>query len=340
MYLPPCSAHIHMRVGHNDGVSNARGELLELIVAELRRDGPMSFARYMELALYHPQFGYYRRGDRFGVKGDFYTAEQLQPVFGELIASFVDKLTHEEGTPSIPTIELGAGRGEMGLSLGPRGYQAFDWKAGLLPTEWRGLVFANEFFDAMPVHLAVKQEQWQELFVVEASGRLAFEAGPPSNVQILAYAERFGGSLSQGDRLEVCLAAAEWTERIARMLRAGWLLVIDYGYDVRELPRLREGTLLSYRRHRAKPVTLCDAGYEDITAHVNFSWLVEAAEANGFACVTDMSLARWAMTVWDEEVFPEKWTQADQRWRLQWKQLVFGLGETFRVVVFRKAGNK
>ena len=53
-------------------------------------------------------------------------------------------------------------------------------------------------------------------------------------------------------------------------------------------------------------MTLCDAGYEDITAHVNFSWLVEAAEANGFACVTDMSLARWAMTVWDEEVFPEE----------------------------------
>ena len=86
----------------------------------------------------------------------------------------------------------------------------------------------------------------------------------------------------------------------------GLALVIDYGYDVRELARLPEGTLLSYRSHRAEPVTLGDAGDEDITAHVNFSWLTDAAEANDFVRVTNMSLARWAMSIWDEEVFSDE----------------------------------
>jgi SAM-dependent MidA family methyltransferase len=330
-----------MRVSNNDDVSVASSQLLELIVDEIRRDGPMTFARYMELALYHPEFGYYRRGDRFGVAGDFYTAEQLQPVFGELLASFVDKLTHESGMATIPTLELGAGRGEMGRNLGERGYQAFDWHTGQLPAEWQGLVFANEFFDAMPVHLLVKEEEWHELFVIEEElGALKLQSHPASDARLQRYADRFGTELPTGARLEACLAAADWMETIARMLRAGWLLVIDYGYEAPELSRLGEGTLLSYRSHRAEPVVLRDAGNADITAHVNFSWLTDAAEANGLVRVTSMSLARWAMTVWDEQVFSEKWARADQRWRLQWKQLVFGLGETFRVLMFRKAAGK
>jgi SAM-dependent MidA family methyltransferase len=322
-------------------VSVASSQLLKLIIDEIRRDGPMTFARYMELALYHPQFGYYRRRDRFGVRGDFYTAEQLQPVFGELLASFVDKLTQKSALPSVPTLELGAGRGEMMQNLGSRGYQAFDWHTGQLPTEWQGLVFANEFFDAIPVHLLLKEEQWRELFVVEEGlGGLKLEALATSNVRVRLYADRFGTDLEKGCRLEACLAAADWMEIIARTLRVGWLLVIDYGYDTQELSRFPEGTLLSYRNHRSEDVVLTDAGDQDITAHVNFSWLTEVAEANGFACETNTSLARWSMEVWDEEVLSERWAQADQRWRLQWKQLVFGLGETFRVLMFRKVAAK
>lgn len=329
-----------MRVGHNDEVSVAQGELLELIISEIQRDGPMTFARYMELALYHPQFGYYRGSDRFGVSGDFYTAEQLQPLFGELIASFVDNLTHEQGLPSVPTLELGAGRGEMRQSLGVRGYQAFDWHTRQLPVEWSGLAFANEFFDALPVHLMVKKEQWRELFVVKHAAGLMLDTGTPSDARLHVYAERFGRDLPEGGRLEVCLSAADWIQRIACILREGWLLVIDYGYDLPELSRFPDGTLLSYRAHRSQPVALGDAGRADITAHVNFSWLVEVAEANGFQCVANMSLARWAMALWNEEAFSERWARADQRWRLQWKHLVLGLGETFRVVLFRKVATK
>jgi SAM-dependent MidA family methyltransferase len=193
----------------------------------------------------------------------------------------------------------------------------------------------------VPVHLLVKDEEWHELFVTEEGlGGLKLQARPASDARLRSYADRFGTELPKGGRLEACLAAADWMEIIARMLRTGWLLVIDYGYYARELSRLPEGTLLSYRSHRAEPVVLRDAGNADITAHVNFSWLTEAAEANGFVRVTNMSLARWAMSVWDEQVFSDKWAQADQRWRLQWKQLVFGLGETFRVVMFKKAAGK
>ena len=340
-YLPLASIGVRMRVGNNDDVSLASRQLLELIIREIRASGPMTFARYMEIALYHPQFGYYRRGDRFGMKGDFYTAEQLQPVFGELLSSFVDKLTQESDVPSVPILELGAGRGEVGQNLGSRGYQSFDWHTRQLPAKWEGMVFANEFFDALPVHLLVKQEQWHELFVVEEGpGTLKFQARAASDVRLGSYADRFGTDLPNGGRFEACLAAADWMEIIARLLRTGWLLVIDYGYDAHELARLPEGTLLSYRSHRAEAVMLGDAGDQDITAHVNFSWLTDVAEANDFVRVTNMSLARWAMSIWDEEVFSEKWAHADERWRLQWKQLVFGLGETFRVLMFRKVAAK
>ena len=85
---------------------------------EIRSSGPLTFARYMELALYHPEFGYYRQRDPFGKAGDFYTAEQLQPVFGQLMATFVEQLTESSGAASpFEVLELGAGRREMADAL-------------------------------------------------------------------------------------------------------------------------------------------------------------------------------------------------------------------------------
>ncbi len=301
----------------------------------------MTFARYMELALYDPDFGYYRSDDRFGIHGDFHTAEQLQPVFGELVASFVEKLTDDNRLAQpIGVLEIGAGRGEMRQALAPHGYRAFDWKTPELPGSWRGLTLANEFFDALPVHLMVRADGWKELFVVEEGGELKFETAQPSQPALAIYADRFGGKLPEGSRLEVCLAAANWMKRIAEITDAGWLLVIDYGYDDRELLRFPEGTLLSYRRHTAQPVVLNEPGCSDITSHVNFSWLAEAAESNALKCETSSRLADWALTVWDEETLAKRWARGNLRWRLQWKQLLFGMGQTFHVLLFRKAGGK
>lgn len=323
-------------VGDNGGVPQNE-ELLELICGEIRSRGPLTFARYMELALYHPDLGYYRRDDRFGKAGDFYTAEQLQPVFGELMATSVEQLTKSlsEAHP-FEVLELGSGRGEMASALGRFGYRPYDWKSVPLPQNWTGLVLANEFFDALPIHLMEKRrEEWLELLVDQRNGRIRFTSGRASPA-LLEYAGRFGSAIPSGGRLEACLEVSDWMERIAGILSSGYLLLIDYGYESRELARFPEGTLVSYRGHRMHTDVLRTPGFQDITAHVNFTWVRECAERSGFSSRSNSSLAAWVLRVWDEEDLESRWRHADQHWRMQWKQLVFGMGEAFRVIEFKR----
>lgn len=312
--------------------------LLELICDEIRNCGPLTFARYMEVALYHPEFGYYRQRDPFGKAGDFYTAEQLQPVFGELMATFVEQLT-EQWTAATPfgVLELGAGRGEMADALRPFDYRPWDWNTTPLPQHWTGLVFGNEFFDALPVHLLEKEGgEWLELLVDCHDGRLDFTSARPS-LALLEYAEQFGASIPRGGRLEACLQAREWIGRIRCMLSSGYFVLIDYGYDSRELARFPQGTLTSYRNHRTHADVLQTPGFQDITAHVNFTWIRECAARSGLSCRNDSSLAAWSLRVWGEKELEQRWRRADHRWRMQWKQLVFGMGETFRVIEFERS---
>src|SRR5436305_3176946 len=114
----------------------------------------------MELALYHRELGYYRRKDRdpFGKRGDFYTASQLQPVFGRLIARAIGDLRAEMGVAEDFTlVELGPGRGEMAEAL--RDFRYIPVEAGaLMPEKITGVVFSNEFFDTLPVRVAEKVE--------------------------------------------------------------------------------------------------------------------------------------------------------------------------------------
>src|SRR3954447_16087899 len=107
----------------------------ELLADEIRCDGPISFRRFMEVALYHPGHGYYRRPhDPFGKHGDFFTAEQLQPVFGILIAARIRQLFRDLGEPSgFTVVELGAGRREMAPALSEWPYVPVDVESGALP---------------------------------------------------------------------------------------------------------------------------------------------------------------------------------------------------------------
>src|SRR5580698_2017446 len=126
----------------------------EILRDEIRRAGPISFRRFMEAALYDPAHGYYRRArDPFGKHGDFYTAEQIQPVFGILMAARIRALYQEMGAPpDFTVVELGAGRREMADAFAGWQYIPVDLdRDDALPDRFRGVVFANEFFDALPV---------------------------------------------------------------------------------------------------------------------------------------------------------------------------------------------
>src|ERR1700704_6066985 len=118
----------------------------ELLAAEIHRRGPVPFHRFMEVALYHPEYGYYRRPrDPFGKDGDFYTAEQIQPVFGILIAARIRQLYTEMGGPKGFAVgELGPGRCEMAQALAEWPYIPVDLEGGL-PASLTGVIFSNEF---------------------------------------------------------------------------------------------------------------------------------------------------------------------------------------------------
>lgn len=312
------------------------------LAQEIREQGPISFERFMDVALYEPGLGYYRNDrDPFGRDGDFFTAEQLQPVFGELVGTFVERLAarHVASGGSFPVVELGAGRAEMREALRDWNYTAVDFDRALLPGKLRGLILANEFFDALPVRLLRLQGGWQEMCVAQSDGQFCFVPRPlrPWDKQLQAYAERYGGSMGEVGQLEVSVRSPDWLNRLSASLDSGYLLVIDYGYHEQELVRLPQGTLVSYRRHQVSEDILDRPGEQDITAHVNFTYFTEMASQAGFQLVSRQSLAAWALSLWDEEELKRRWEAQPERWRLQWKQIVFGMGEAFQVLLFEKA---
>lgn len=315
-------------------------ELAALIRGEIAREGGVSFRRYMELALYHPELGYYRRQrDPFGKDGDFYTAEQLQPVFGTLIAARLRALLEEMGIAGGATVvELGAGRGEMAEAFRDFHYAPVDIGRGEPPARFRGAVFANEFFDALPVEVGVKRGgAYRELRVAAEGDRFVWTEGGPMSAEAEDYIARYLGPRNEGEIVEVNLEALLWLERAARSLETGVLLTIDYGYTRREFARFPQGTLMSYRKHQALEDALSDPGERDITAHVCFTALAEHGARCGLEAAPLESLARTLLDAGQADQFAAALGGGDDmRRRLQLKTLLFGMGETFRTLIQRK----
>ncbi len=318
----------------------------EILRDEIRRGGPIPFQGFMEAALYHPEFGYYRRlRDPFGIHGDFYTAEQLQPVFGIVIAEQIRRLRDRMGAPKdFTVVELGAGRGEMAAALGEFSYVPVDL-GGRIPDGVRGVVFSNEFFDALPVHAAViRGGATRELRVGMEGDRFAWIEAGPAPEEVECYRKRYLGALSDGQIFEAALESLAWLERIAAALAEGFVIMIDYGYTAAELLRFPGGTLMSYRRHQALEDVLKDPGEQDITAHVCFSALQEHGKRVGLETDRLERLAQTVMASGEADQFAEALAagspQDKQRRRLQLKQLLFGMGETFRTLVQKKVGHK
>ena len=272
---------------------------LERILSdEIAQRGPIPFHRFMEAALYHPEHGYYRRPGRdpFGRDGDFFTAEQIQPVFGILVAARIRSLFREMGEPSdFTVVELGAGRGEMTEALSEFRYLPIDVGSGELPQSFRGVVFSNEFFDALPVHRVVWVDGApRESLVDWRDGGFVWVNGEPVTGAVRDYVDRYFPDLPDRSSAEVNLAALEWIERISRSLESGYLFTIDYGYTSRELKRFPAGTLMSYRRHTPSEEVLSGPGQRDITAHVSFTALEEHGKRHGLRTARFETLSEYA----------------------------------------------
>jgi SAM-dependent MidA family methyltransferase len=312
----------------------------EILAAEIERTGPVTFRRFMEVALYHPRHGYYRRRrDPFGKEGDFYTAEQLQPVFGLLMAAYARQVYRAAGVAGVCTVvELGAGRGEMADAFAPWRYIPVEIGAGKLPEHWNGVLFSNEFFDALPVDVVIfRSGEFHEQRVGFSDGSFVWETGERVGEATADYLARYCPPPEEGNWYEAGLDALEWMERIATALDAGCAITVDYGYTRDEAPRFPMGTLMGYRAHVAREDVLTDPGVRDITAHVNFTALEERGSQLGLRRVSFRTLARTLLDAGEEDRFAsvlqvDDPTEAMRR-RMQLKTLLVGMGETFRVLV-------
>ena len=186
-----------------------------ILAAEIRASGPIPFRRFMEVALYHPEHGYYRRAagrDPFGKEGDFFTAEQVQPVFGILIASTIRALFDSLGSPpGFTVVELGAGRREMANAFSEWNYVPVDIDSGALPERFTGIVFSNEFFDALPVDSVIcKEGIFHEQLVGFRNNEFVWETGAPVSEESNAYLRRYFPPAEDGRVYEVGLEALWW----------------------------------------------------------------------------------------------------------------------------------
>ena len=319
-------------------------DLAQIIADEIRADGPMPFRRFMELALYHPRLGYYvGQRDPFGTGGDFYTNAQLQPVFGRLLAQQVDLWRQELGCPEeFSVLEVGPGRGEIGTQV-RECIPGIDWTGVDYGDPWpgrplTGVVLCNEFFDALPVDSVERTSDGWRLRGVDLRGdRFCWQTLGP------VRADDAWPEVQPGRRIESCDSQVAALRRISDTLRSGWILVIDYGYARTEIERggrFPDGSLMGYSRHRADPDVLLEPGRRDITAHVNFSALEDAAREAGLEVTPLTSQQSYLLGLGEPDSFARALEAESERaatlLRMQLKTLIFGLGETFRVLVLRK----
>jgi len=328
-------------------------KLHEEILAEIRASGPMPFPRFQELCLYHPSYGYYRSSrQRLGAGGDYYTSAQVHPAFARLLVRRWARMWEALGGGEFTLLEMGAGRGEIAREAQawaeghyPEFHRALRYLAleygDPLPPPFVGCVFSNEFFDVQPAHvLLFTNGRLRELYVAERNGRLCWQEGEPSSPELERWFARLGIEPAEGQRLELSLAAAEWTRRFASLLKRGYILTFDYGYRAREIAqggRFPAGTLMTYRKHVANEDVFREPGERDITAHVNFDLLVEAGRDAGLGELRLTTQGAYLMELGQasefSEVFADCATEPERlKATLLLKNLLFGLGETIQVL--------
>jgi SAM-dependent MidA family methyltransferase len=292
-------------------MSSLSARLAERIAAE----GPISFRDFMEAALYDPAGGYYETRAAIGEGGDFVTSPSLSPLFALTIAR---AFAHDaESLPGqIGFLEVAAGSGRfladfrqalerrfpevacrtrfIAVERSARGREEIRRRqsAQLVTASvedpaipaFRGWVFSNELYDALPVHRVEGHADGpRELLVGREEGRFVWVPAPAPTV-VAEHLARFGVVLSPGQRAEVCLEAAKLHGALCRRVTSGRVVVFDYGHRAAVLyhPHARpDGTLAVHSRGRRGGDPLATPGEVDLTAHVNWDDVIRAGEIEG-----------------------------------------------------------
>ena len=288
------------------------------VAAHIRQEiatagGWIPFSRYMELALYAPGLGYYMAGARkLGAEGDFVTAPEISPLFGETLAHQVREVLAAAGGE---VLEVGAGSGALAATLLaelerldalPARYLILELSPDLrrrsrdtlaarlphlmeriawlnrLPPAFSGCVLGNEVLDAMPVTVVCREgEALHERGVAIEGERLVWQ----SRSRRESARARLDPSWFpvDGYSSEVQLHAQAFVRTLGGILERGVALFVDYGFPRREYyhPERAQGTLRCHYRHRAHDDPFFLPGLQDITSHVDFTAIAEAAAEGG-----------------------------------------------------------
>jgi len=223
-----------------------------------------------------------------------------------------------------------------------------------LPASFEGVLLANELLDAMPVHQVVSRKgQLYEVYVDVCRGELVSVEGPPSTSDLASYLARVSVTLEDDCHAEINLRAVNWVADVASRLRRGFVILIDYGHEARQLYSVTHasGTLTTFTRHSAsaagpvggRPPWLERPGEQDLTAHVDFTGLRMAAEGAGLTTLGFLDQTYFLMALLDPDAFERSGESSAQLRRgLALKTLIQpgGLGSTMKVIVFAKGVGK
>jgi SAM-dependent MidA family methyltransferase len=304
----------------------ASAELVAHIGEQVRASGGwIAFDQFMQRALYEPRLGYYAaKPVKIGAQGDFVTAPELSPLFARALAAQIT-----EAFSQVPArlLEFGAGSGALAAELIAQlercgveleSYAVVEVSADLKqqqqarlrnakvrwldapPASFEGVIIANEVLDVMPVKLFVKRGgATLERGVSVCDGALCMAERPAGAelAEAVELIEAQVGRLPDGYGSEVGLIARAWSGTLGHWLRHGLALLIDYGFPRHEYyhPQRAMGTLMCHFRHRAHADPLWLPGLNDITAHVDFSSIAQAARDAGLQVLGYSSQARFLL---------------------------------------------
>lgn len=353
-------------------------ELINIIKQKIQQEGAISFKDFMEMALYYPNLGYYTsEKEKIGGLGDFYTSSELDPAFGNLLAKqFNEIYKNYFKNQKFQIVEVGSGKGYLVYDVlsyiknnYPNLYKTLefisvekspyhrDYQKKLLKdfdnvsfyedlTEIdniNGIIYSNELFDALPVHLIRKIGGKIFEVYITLEGDDIKEVLKEPQKEILQYLKDLNIDIPEGMTTEINLYAKDLIQEIGNKLEKGFVFTVDYGYPSKELykPYRMRGTLLCYYKHTYNENFYQNIGLQDITSHVNFSALVYYGKKSKLDFVGFTDQAHFLISLGLMDIFQELQEKGDYKSyerlnRLKTLILPKGMGEKFKILIQSK----
>lgn len=298
-------------------------ELKDKIHQLIQKKGKITFAEFMDMALYYPKLGYYQKENPFGEHGSFYTSVNASSSFGRSVAlGFLQVFQSTEIDYNI--CEMGAGSGMLAKDIldfyqfeAPLVYEeikyiiieksnylierqkeilAYHLENGKISwldfnefKNFNGIYFSNELVDAFPVHRIINIEgEYKELFVIEHNGKFEFYPDTFSTDKLQEYINNMEIKLDDKQIADINLHATDWIEKLGKKIDKGFVFTIDYGFEAKQLfsSFRMDGTVTCYFKHTQNNDFFERIGFQDITAFVDFSALKFYGKKNNLDTVS------------------------------------------------------